>query len=63
MSWDNVVVRDERTRVTPVTYKTFNSLARASLIVIVSVVNLKSVLNCGDPPVKMLLSGTANIRW
>jgi len=33
-----------------------------SLIVIVSVINLKLVLNCGDLAVKILLSSTANIR-
>ena len=32
-----------------------------SLIVIVSVINLESVLNYGDLPVKILLSSTANI--
>ena len=44
-------------------YKTFNGLACASLIVIVSIINLKLVLNCGNPAVKMLLSSAANIRW
>jgi hypothetical protein len=33
-----------------------------SLIVIVSVINLKSVLYYGDLSVKVLLSSTANIR-
>jgi len=43
-------------------YKTFDGLARVSLIVVVSVINLKLVLNCGNLAVKMLLSSTANIR-
>ena len=41
--------------------KTFDSLARASLAVVVGIVNLKSVLNCGDPPVKVLLSSATNV--
>ena len=42
-------------------YKTFNGPARASLVIMVGVVNLKSVLNCGNPPVKLLLSSAINI--
>ena len=43
--------------------KTFDGLARILFAVVVSVVNLKSVLNCGDLPVKLLLSSAINIWW
>ena len=43
-------------------YKTFDGLARTLLIVVVSVVNLKSILDYGNPLVKLLLSSATNIR-
>jgi hypothetical protein len=43
-------------------YKIFNSPARILFVIIVGVINLKSVLNYGDPLVEMLLSSATNIR-
>ena len=44
-------------------YKTFNGPARISLAVVVSVVDLKSILNYSNLPVKLLLSSATNVRW
>jgi len=43
-------------------YKTFNSLARILLAVVVSVIDLKLILNYSNLPVKLLLSSATNIR-